>query len=315
MKISTVIEYLLGRNPLLKEEVNNWIRESDDNKREFIRLKELLAVKVMHDCSSEQSIEKAIHNIDVRLRRDNLKRRYVRYSTFLSCFAACLLILLVIGVNKYLVPEKHDIVFSNVNEEVAQYYLSDGTRIFLKNGAILSYNEDFNQKERDVCLKGEAYFEVSHNADIPFQVKTDQAVVRVLGTSFNVKAEDKTEVVLEKGRVALCDDSGTHYADLVPGNLAIVENNSIQISSINTSEYTRWRFNYKIYDRCAFDDFVGILENKYDVRFVYDSDIFKNTYFKLAITEDDTLDDILSMMEYIAQIKFEKKGNNIIITK
>ena len=315
MKISTIIEYLLGRDPLLKAEIRQWVNESEENKREYVRLKELLAFKIVSDCSSEQALTGAVDRINGKIRKNKERRRLVRASIVSCSFAICLAVITIVGIYKYVIPEKYDVLLSNTEEDVSQYLLSDGTRIFLRKGTTLSYNDDFNQSDRTVSLDGEAYFEVARDENIPFLVKTPQTIVKVLGTSFNVKTEENTEVVLEKGRVAICDEKGAHYAELIPGNLAIVTENEIQISSVNTSEYTRWRYNYKIYDRCSFDDFVNILENKFDVRFIYDPTIFKNTYFKMAITEEDTLEDILSMMAYIAKLNYEVKGNNIIVNK
>lgn len=315
MKISTIIEYLLGRDPLLKAEIRQWVNESEENKREYVRLKELLASKIVSDCSSEQALSGAVDRINGKIRKNKERRRLVRASIVSCSFAICLAVITIVGIYKYVIPEKYDVLLSNTEEDVSQYLLSDGTRIFLRKGTTLSYNDDFNQSDRTVSLDGEAYFEVARDENIPFFVKTPQTIVKVLGTSFNVKTEENTEVVLEKGRVAICDEKGAHYAELIPGNLAIVTEDEIQISSVNTSEYTRWRYNYKIYDRCSFDDFVNILENKFDVRFIYDPTIFKNTYFKMAITEEDTLEDILSMMAYIAKLNYEVKGNNIIVNK
>lgn len=56
---------------------------------------------------------------------------------------------------------------------------------------------------------GEAYFEVAHNPEKPFYVKTPGLIVKVLGTHFNVISfpkEAEQEVSLYEGKVELMDD-------------------------------------------------------------------------------------------------------------
>jgi len=57
----------------------------------------------------------------------------------------------------------------------------------LNSESKISYSSKFNQNNRDIKLTGEAYFEV-FNSPIPFKVNTDYGIIKVLGTSFNVRA-------------------------------------------------------------------------------------------------------------------------------
>ncbi len=82
--------------------------------------------------------------------------------------------------------------------------LADGSKVWLNAGSVLKYSSDFNKKDREVILDGEAYFDVAKNKDKPFLVKTSKLTLRVLGTSFNVKSysDEKTiETTLIKGSV------------------------------------------------------------------------------------------------------------------
>ena len=56
-------------------------------------------------------------------------------------------------------------------------------------------------------MRGEAFFEVAHDASAPFTVETDDVSVEVLGTKFNVNAYDKevTTVYLKEGKVRLTE--------------------------------------------------------------------------------------------------------------
>jgi transmembrane sensor len=66
--------------------------------------------------------------------------------------------------------------------------LPDGTQVWLNAGSTLTYTNEFMGLTREVKLEGEAFFDVTRNHTKPFIVYTDNLTVRVLGTSFNVKA-------------------------------------------------------------------------------------------------------------------------------
>lgn len=91
--------------------------------------------------------------------------------------------------------------------------LADGTQVALNSGSTLSYSSRFNQKNREVFLDGEAYFEVTRNASKPFLVKTSHINVQVLGTSFNVRAfatDLADEVAVLTGKVAVQAQNNTN---------------------------------------------------------------------------------------------------------
>ncbi len=89
-----------------------------------------------------------------------------------------------------------------------QLTLTDGTKVWLNAESTLEYPETFEGKpNREVYLKGEAYFEVTKDTEHPFRVKTDALETLVLGTSFNVRAYSKedTQVTLVEGSVKVSD--------------------------------------------------------------------------------------------------------------
>ena len=105
---------------------------------------------------------------------------------------------------------------SKMNEVVipfgkkSQLILADGTKVWLNAGSRMAFPNKFSEKKREVFLEGEAYFEVAHNAKVPFYVNTNDISIKVLGTKFNIsayKTDKKTEAVLLEGKVAVRDRS------------------------------------------------------------------------------------------------------------
>jgi ferric-dicitrate binding protein FerR (iron transport regulator) len=64
----------------------------------------------------------------------------------------------------------------------------DGTSVVLNENSRISYNADFGKVRREIILEGEAYFDVARNPGIPLIIHAGNVDIKVLGTSFNVKA-------------------------------------------------------------------------------------------------------------------------------
>jgi hypothetical protein len=76
-------------------------------------------------------------------------------------------------------------VSTNDSYEVVEF--PDGSVAYLNKNSSVSYDPEFN--ERIVEQSGEVFFEVT-KSDAPFIVKTVVGEVKVLGTEFDVKADD-----------------------------------------------------------------------------------------------------------------------------
>jgi transmembrane sensor len=74
------------------------------------------------------------------------------------------------------------------------FVLPDGTTVKLNSNSSLIVPDNFSKETRSVSLKGEAFFDVAHDAARPFIITTHQMQIRVLGTSFNVKAYEEDNV-------------------------------------------------------------------------------------------------------------------------
>jgi len=84
--------------------------------------------------------------------------------------------------------------------------LPDNSHLSLFPGAVIDIPNNFNARNRKVFLNGRAYFEVTHNKQKPFYVRTSKVTTRVLGTSFEVNAAieaDIASVTLRTGRVGV----------------------------------------------------------------------------------------------------------------
>lgn len=163
-------------------------------------------------------------------------------------FAASVLLLLAGGSTVYLLqqtPAEHWTVMNNVRHTAREIQLQDGTTVWLKPGSSISYSDRFGEAERNVKLRGEAYFDVFRDTLKPFRVLTDNITTKVLGTMFNIKAyefEENIQIVLTEGavQVSLQDkDKRRELGRMQPGemlNFDKVKNNTSINAIRNTGE-------------------------------------------------------------------------------
>lgn len=124
-------------------------------------------------------------------------------------YAAMIAVILVIGGGAgywlYQNGNNQQMMVAVANEGIVkEVILPDGTKVWLNNSATLKYPREFSEKERNVYLDGEAYFEVTKNRHKPFTVQSDAMRVRVLGTTFNFKSDKNcrtAEATLIEGEI------------------------------------------------------------------------------------------------------------------
>lgn len=96
---------------------------------------------------------------------------------------------------------------TNLSDTVKAIALEDGSVVSVHPGATLAYPEHFAAAKREVYLDGQAFFNVSKNADRPFYVYNNSIVTQVLGTSFGVREENgQIEVAVKTGKVVVYEN-------------------------------------------------------------------------------------------------------------
>jgi ferric-dicitrate binding protein FerR (iron transport regulator) len=125
--------------------------------------------------------------------------------------------------------------------KIASITLSDGTKVWLNAQSSLKYPVAFMGTERKVEITGEAYFEVAHNAAMPFKVQKETTQVTVLGTHFNINSYDDEpaiKVTLLQGAVKI--NKGTAVGILKPGQQAKIAADIKTSGDVDTDEVLAW---------------------------------------------------------------------------
>ena len=116
------------------------------------------------------------------------------------------------------------------------FQLPDGSYVTLNAGSQVKYNEKTFAEKRIIELAGEAYFVVKRGGG--FLVKTDEGLVRVLGTNFNVYArEDGFAVDCYIGKVEARNEG--QIIELTSGK-AVEWDGSQFVDKRNVFEQPKW---------------------------------------------------------------------------
>lgn len=146
--------------------------------------------------------------------------------------------------------------------------LVDGTEVWLNNESKLKVKRGYGTLHRDITLIGEAYFSVKRNEKIPLHVYTNNTIIEVLGTVFNVRSypdENNTETTLIEGKVKLRlnDDKEKEYF-MIPGDRVLVSKNAsetVNTEKLVSSDVVDLQINYKKKDEKSMIDLKWI-DNK-----------------------------------------------------
>jgi len=199
--------------------------------------------------------------------------------------------------------------------EQFQVILPDGSHVWLDAASSLKYPVAFKGNERKVELTGQGYFEVSHNAAMPFIVKTAKTEVQVLGTHFNVSAYDDdqdTKTTLLEGAVIIKSKQAATI--LKPGEQAVLnDQGQLMINKdIDAEMEIAWKnglFNFK---KAGIEQIMVKASRWYDIKVEYEGKIPK-TKLTGRMSRNVDISELLGILQYEG-IKLRIEGKTIIVT-
>lgn len=206
--------------------------------------------------------------------------------------------------------------FTTANAQKANIKLTDGTIVHLNASSKLKYPKSFSKDVREVYLEGEAYFEVKHS-DKTFIVQTPCAIIRDLGTEFNIKARgDKAQVVVKSGRVAIrsADTAFSEEIELQAGEMSEVKSgfSPTPACKVDLQRYLSWRKGLMIFELTPLADVLEELTRQYNSPFqLSDSNL---AYLTLTGTfQHEHLEDILSDICLALELNYQKSKKGVLI--
>ena len=197
-----------------------------------------------------------------------------------------------------------------------QVLLDDGTKVWLNADSRLKYPIVFNGVERKVILSGEAYFEVKKNAR-PFIVSTDAGDIIVLGTAFGIRAypEEVDYTTLVSGKVSF-QSKNNQKIILSPGEQIVVHaSGEVEKREVNVEEYIGWKSGLFVFKNKTLETIMNMFERWYNVEVIFQNDELRSLKFTGDLERYDSINTFLHLLERLNEMKYEIKGNTILLFK
>lgn len=203
---------------------------------------------------------------------------------------------------------------STAKGETYQIKLPDGSLVVLNAASSLTYPASFTGLEmRTVKLDGEGYFEVAKNKAQPFVVESQGQKVKVLGTHFNIRSyhdDEAKKTTLIEGSVEM--SAGGIDKILKPGEQGKLQNNKIEVTTIDAKLATAWKDNEFMFEGESIENIMKMIERWYNVQVIYKGEKPKDKFVG-GVSRFDKVSKVLGMLESTGRVRFKIEGRIIYV--
>ncbi|WP_293882702.1 FecR family protein [Sphingobacterium sp. UBA1498] len=190
--------------------------------------------------------------------------------------------------------------------------LADGTKVWVNALSQLKFPAQFSTKERRVFLEGEAYFEVIPNTDHPFIVESRGNEIKVLGTHFNINSySDHVRTTLAEGRVEVRQNE--QRVELYPGEYASSFKDNLFKGKADLAHDLAWHNNEFYFKKETIVNIAHQLSRWYDLDVIFRGNVQLDKEYTGSIERDVKLSQVLEMLSYVSDLKFDVEGKKLII--
>ena len=272
-----------------------------------------LMISSQFSVPNRKSKEVAWRELEAKLNDDNVKNVQViplyRKQKF-SLMAVAASLALLIGVYVAFFQTK-ETIFETGNAKTLFFKLPDNSSVTLNADSKISFNKDDWNKNRQVLLEGEAFFEVEIGST--FSVISDDKRVEVWGTSFNVKSrKNQYQVACFTGKVAV---------KLANEMVMLRKGEATNLFKSKLSEPFRferkrikgWEIGKFYFDEVPLQDVFDEFERQYNVRVDYDTGIAARIYS--GYFSNKNIEDALQLICDPMRLSYKDYGNGSITIK
>lgn len=266
-------------------------------KKPFVSLKEV---------QENSALKNAVFS-KIKYRTKSRKKRKF-YGLISSCIA-----LLLVGLAFYNFQE---------DKSTANYYttsigeektidLLDGSTVRLSSNSSLTISNDFNDFQRKVLLKGEAFFNVAKDSSKPFVITSKGFETSVLGTSFLVNEE---MVAVSTGRVKvskLLDKE--NFVFLNKGEKVWLLNNKLYKNATDIFSTVSSNSPSLLMDNVTLSEWKNSMEVEFGIDILFENQIVNHNLLIKADFRNSTLRDIIQSISFVYGLDFKYENNKIII--
>lgn len=303
--------------------VEAWLKKDVANQKEFDDYKYILAQIAIS--KAEKPAEQINVNIDAAWKKVKSQMqptitpkvaviKSTKQVFFTPIRIAASITLLLAGILAlFLSKNEPEIISLKTTQNTLEQTLPDGSVVFLNVNTNLSYSSDFEGDIREINLTGEAFFKVQRNESKPFIIHANGSDIRVLGTSFNVKAYTKNvKVSVESGKVEFRHEKKQTL--LVKGEEAEFEAEKDTIRKAvmidkNTFAYKTRTF---VFEDSSLEHVINVLSENYHTKIVLKNNNIKSCRLTTTFA-NETLPNALNVIAETLNLKVTLEGEKYII--
>lgn len=263
--------------------------------------------------SRKESVQEQIFR---KIAQRKKKRLYIRYLS-----AASFLLVLMVGLKIFNMAPFHKVnweMIATTNGVRDTVCLADGSRIILNGGSSLEIPDNFGKKNREIHFYGEAYFEIAKNPDKPFIVHSDGMDVKVLGTSFNVKAypsDSVFETILTEGHVCLINQRTDEMMNMLPNDKVVFNKQDerflkIQVNALNEIGWIVQKYEFEAE---LFSEISKKLERGFGVTFIVENQDVLTKKISAEFKSGESFEDIMQILSLSNSFEYTINQKTIII--
>jgi len=323
-----ITKYLAGE---LREEdelsLKQWLNSSEENQQIFNEYKKIWEKVKTSEPETIPDFEFFWKNLSNKMYHDNLSdseksnifpifNLILRHRWLVAAAVLIITITFLVLYQNQFYSEGTESYYTR-NAERRLLILPDSSKVQMNNASQVSFsNSDFDS-ERIVKLSGHAFFSVKKNGK-PFVVKTENAQINVIGTSFDVKARNNiTRVIVQSGTVEFAAENKTDNKIILRANQmseCIGYSLPQHPKTVNTKYLLGWLDNKLVFESTPLKEIVKELERVYDVKILLAS----RDLWNIKITgefKNQKLEKVLEIICMTSDLKYELKNDIYIIDK
>ena len=307
------------------ENIGEWISTSKENQRTFEHSK--LIFEGVSSLKNQKTVDIDVAwkklNIGQHLNTEFTENQTVKpivklnwLTNFLK-IAAVLVVLFglwFVAAKQFVIP-KNDVISFKTDKTPVEKILPDGTKILVKENSSITYPAAFKGDTREINLVGEAFFEVHHDAIHPFIIHTQGTTIKVLGTSFNVRAYNtQVQVVVKTGRVHFSKNNAQIILEKGQKGELLANSGTIIKSEVEESKLVsnvkKLSFNF---EQTSLAEVAAELSKTFGKKISFDNNNIKNCKLTASF-QDEELENIINVIAETFSLKIENTFDGIIFT-
>jgi transmembrane sensor len=322
MDLHNAIKYLTNTDSAGEhKEFDKWLALNSSNQSEFDKFR--LFWEQLGDAykTSEVDIEKGWKKV----RQQTIAQNKSRVINIRYVFAVAAAVVLMVSIATFLFVRENKIGMGTnaytiiTSDNINEFTLADGSIISLNKQSQLKISGRFNRKFRTVELQGEAFFDVARNEEKPFVIYTGNTAVEVLGTSFNIRAneaEKNITVTVNSGQVMFYSlDKKNKSVKLEKGEEGNYNKDLKKITEVTSTDpnYLAWKTGVLQFNETPVREVLEAVGKVYGVSVVFENGEEAGTF--TGKFDNVPLQEVMDVLSLTLDIKFEKNNDKIVVLR